>query len=73
MSSRLVEQNLTLFQIERVEAFGEPAMERSEKIAGFRALALVAPQDWARPIPWSQPSMSKFSPWALSAAVFAKG
>src|SRR5271169_428537 len=30
---QLIEQCLGLFQIERVEAFGEPAVDRSEKIA----------------------------------------
>ena len=34
-SSQLVEQRLRLFQIERVEAFGEPAVDRSEKIASL--------------------------------------
>ena len=33
---QFVEQRLGLFQIERVEAFGEPAIDRSEKIAGSR-------------------------------------
>ena len=36
----LVEQRLCLFQIERVEAFGDPAVDRSEKIAGLIRLAL---------------------------------
>jgi hypothetical protein len=30
----IIQQCLRLFQIERVEAFGEPAVDRSEKIAG---------------------------------------
>jgi hypothetical protein len=30
-------------QIERVEAFGEPAVHRSEKIAGFNPLIPFAP------------------------------
>ena len=30
-----IEQRLGLFQIERVEAFGEPAVDRSEQMAGF--------------------------------------
>jgi hypothetical protein len=33
------EQRLGLFQIERVEAFGEPAVDRSEKLAGLIRLA----------------------------------
>jgi hypothetical protein len=32
---QLIEQRLGLFQIERVEAFGELAVDRSEKIAGL--------------------------------------
>ena len=39
---QLIEQRLGLFQIKRVEAFGEPAIDRSEKIAGFLPLALIA-------------------------------
>ena len=39
---QLVEQSLGLLQIERVEALGEPAVDRSEKIAGLIALALIA-------------------------------
>ena len=31
-------------QIERVEALGEPAVDRSEKIAGLIPLALIAPE-----------------------------
>ena len=42
--SQLVEQGLGLFQIERVEAFGEPSVDRSEKIAGLIPLALIAPE-----------------------------
>ena len=30
-SGQLVEEGLSLFQIERIEAFGEPAVDRSEK------------------------------------------
>jgi hypothetical protein len=47
-SGQLVEQHLRLFQIERVEAFGEPAVDRSEKLAGLLLLALVAPEPRAR-------------------------
>jgi hypothetical protein len=32
---QLIEQRLGLFQIERVEAFGEPAVDRSLKVSGF--------------------------------------
>ena len=35
---------LCLLQIERVEAFGEPAVDRSEKIAGLLPLALITPE-----------------------------
>src|SRR5262249_24307703 len=33
-----------LFQVRRVEAFGEPAVDGREEIAGFGALDLVAPE-----------------------------
>ena len=39
---QLIQQGLGLLQIERVEAFGEPAVDRSEKIAGLIPLALIA-------------------------------
>ena len=39
---QLVKQRLGVLQIERVEAFGEPAVERSERIAGLIPLALIA-------------------------------
>jgi hypothetical protein len=35
---------LGLFQIERVEAFGEQVVDRSEKLAGLIPLALIAPE-----------------------------
>src|SRR5258707_12292506 len=41
---QVVEQGLSLSQIERVEAFGEPAVDRSEQIAGLITLALIAPK-----------------------------
>ena len=41
-SCQLVEQRLCLFQIGCVEAFGEPAIDRLEKIAGFGGATLVA-------------------------------
>ena len=31
-----IEQRLGLFQVERVEPFGKPAVDRSEKVAGAR-------------------------------------
>src|ERR1700722_10363125 len=39
-----VKQRLRLLQIKRVEAFTEPAVDRSEKIAGRIPLALIAPE-----------------------------
>jgi hypothetical protein len=42
-SSQLLQQRLRLFQIERVEAFGEPTVDRGEKITGLIPLALIAP------------------------------
>ena len=41
---QLVEQRLSLLQIERIEPFGEPAVNRSEKFASLLLLALVAPE-----------------------------
>src|SRR5437764_3463100 len=41
-SRQFVEQRLRLFEIGRVEAFGEPAVDRREKVAGFGVAALVA-------------------------------
>src|ERR1700730_480895 len=41
-SRQFVMQRLCLFQVDGVEAFGEPAVDRREKIAGFGAAALVA-------------------------------
>src|ERR1700737_465975 len=37
-----VEQRFCLFEIGGVEAFGEPAVDRREQVAGFGAAALVA-------------------------------
>ena len=37
-SRQLLEQRLGLFQIERIEAFGEPAIARSEQIQTFTPL-----------------------------------
>jgi hypothetical protein len=39
-----IEQRLRLLQIARVEAFGEPTVDRSEKLARFLPLALIAPE-----------------------------
>src|SRR5262249_18719575 len=41
---QLVEQGLGLLQVERVEAFGEPAVDGGEEITGFGVLASVAPE-----------------------------
>jgi hypothetical protein len=41
---QLIKQRLRLFQVERVEAFGEPAVDRREKIASFLPFALIAPE-----------------------------
>src|SRR3954447_17877537 len=38
------EQNLCLLQILGVEAFGEPIVDRGEKLVGVLALALALPQ-----------------------------
>ena len=39
---QLVEQSLGLLQVERVKAFGEPAVDWSDKIAGLIPFALIA-------------------------------
>src|SRR6188472_1076129 len=39
-----VEQHPGLLQVERIETLGEPAVDRSEKVAGLLPLALLAPQ-----------------------------
>ena len=41
-ATEFVKQSLCFFQIGRVEAFSEPAVDRREEIAGFAAAALVA-------------------------------
>ena len=41
---QLVEQRLCLFQIRRVEALGEPAVDGGEQVAGFGGLALGLPE-----------------------------
>jgi hypothetical protein len=40
---QLIAQRLGFLQIERVEAFSEPAIGRSEKIARFIPFTLIAP------------------------------
>src|SRR6476659_4518403 len=40
----LVQQRLGLLQDWRIEAFGEPAIDRREQVTRFRALALATPQ-----------------------------
>src|SRR5262249_55523935 len=42
LRTQLVEQRLCLLEIGSIEAFGEPAVDRREQIAGFGAAALVA-------------------------------
>ena len=41
---QLAEQRLDRFEVERIEAFGEPAVDRSKKIAGPIRFALIAPE-----------------------------
>jgi hypothetical protein len=41
---QLIEQRLRFLQIERVEAFGKPAEDRSEKLASLIPLTLIAPE-----------------------------
>ena len=40
-SRQLIEQRLCLLQVQRVEAFGEPAVDRGEEVAGFGAATLA--------------------------------
>ena len=40
----LLEQRLRLLKVRRVETLGKPAVDRREEVAGFVALALVAPE-----------------------------
>jgi hypothetical protein len=44
VSPKLIEQRLSVLQDRHVEAFGEPAVDGREEIAGFGAIALVAPE-----------------------------
>src|SRR5215831_3438829 len=41
---QFVEQRLSIFQIERVEAFSEPAVDRSKQFARLLHLALITPE-----------------------------
>src|SRR5438270_12107735 len=41
-SAKLLEQCSCVFEIGRVEALGEPAVDRGEEVAGFGVAALVA-------------------------------
>ena len=41
-SRQFFEQRLRRHQVGRVETFGEPAVDRSEEVAGFGVAALVA-------------------------------
>jgi hypothetical protein len=41
---KLIKQRLRLLQVERIEAFGEPAVDRCEKIVGLVPLALITPE-----------------------------
>ena len=43
-SRQFFEQRLRLFEVRRVEAFCEPAVDRREEVGGFAPLALVAPK-----------------------------
>ena len=42
--NQIVEQCFRLLQIERVEAFGEPAVDRREQFASLLRLPLIAPE-----------------------------
>src|SRR5262249_19469578 len=44
LHTKLVEQCLGLFEIERVEALGEPPVDWREQRAGLSVLALVVPE-----------------------------
>jgi hypothetical protein len=43
-SRQLLQERLRLLEIGRIKAFGEPAVDRRQEVAGFGALALVAPE-----------------------------
>jgi hypothetical protein len=44
LSGQVIEQCLRLFQIKRVDPFGEPAVDRSKKLASLLPLALRTPE-----------------------------
>ena len=43
-SRQLVQQRFCVFQIARIKPFSEPAVDRSEQVAGLITLALIAPE-----------------------------
>jgi hypothetical protein len=43
-SRQFFEQSLCLFEVRRIETFGEPAVNRCQKIAGSDAMTLVTKQ-----------------------------
>src|SRR4051812_36063060 len=43
-SCQLIEQRLGFLQVRCIEAFGEPAIDRTEQVVGLRAPALLAPE-----------------------------
>src|ERR1700733_4532097 len=43
-SCQLIQQRLRVLQVRRIETFGEPVVDRTEQIASFCTLALVAPE-----------------------------
>jgi len=42
LAAQFVEERFCLLEIGGIEAFGEPAIDRREKVAGFNVLVLVA-------------------------------
>ena len=59
---QLVEQRLGLFQIGRVEPFGEPAVDGRQKIASLTELALVAPEA-RQALTWKSGKPQKIVRW----------
>jgi hypothetical protein len=60
---QLLQQRLGVLQIERVEAFGEPAVDRSEQLARLLHFALVTPEGReleARPVTLCSITISVF-------------
>jgi hypothetical protein len=57
---QLIQQRLRLFKIERVEALGEPSVDRCQKLASLVPLALIAPEasDFRREIVGREPSFA---------------